>query len=137
MMAEVFALALGSSGRYRPGEAPAVAWLFGIARNVLARSRRDRAVEVRARRRLGIPRLAFSDEALERVEDLLEAEKSGLLDGLTELSPKERGAVQARVVEQRGYSEIAMSAGASEAAVRKRVSRGLARLAKLGDRRAS
>ena len=63
LTAEVFAAALGASGRYRPGEAPAVAWLFGIARNVLARSRRDRVVEARARRRLGIARLAFSDEA--------------------------------------------------------------------------
>lgn len=137
LTAEAFAAALGASGRYRPGEAPAVAWLFGIARNVLARSSRDRAREARARRRLGIPRLAFGDEALERVEDLLEAQGSGVLAGLADLSPQERDAVRARVVEERDYPEIAAAEGASEAAVRKRVSRGLGRLARVRDRRAS
>lgn len=137
LTAEVFAAALGASARYRSGEAPAIAWLFGIARNVLARSRRDRAVEARARRRLGIAPLVFSDEALDRVEDMLEAQGSGVLDGLSELSPQERDAVHARVLEQRDYREIAASSGVSQAALRKRVSRGLARLAKLGDRSAS
>ena len=137
LTAEVFAAALGSAGRYRPGEAPALAWLFGIARNVFARSCRDGVVEARARRRLGIGRPSFSDEALQRVEDLLDAEGSGVLADLTVLSPEERDAVEARVVDQRAYPEIAASAGASEAAVRKRVSRGLARLARLSDRRVS
>lgn len=137
LTAEAFAAALRSSGRYRPGEAPAVAWLFGIARNVIARSRRDRAVEARARRRLGIPRLAFGDEELERVDELIDAQESGVLAVLSELSPEEREAVQARVVEERAYGEIAAAAGASEAAVRKRVSRGLGRLAKVRGRRTS
>lgn len=137
LTAEVFAAALSASGRYRPGEAPVLAWLFGIARNVLARSRRDRAREARARRRLGIPRLALGDEELERLDDLLEAQGSGVLAGLADLSPQERDAVRARVIEQRDYPEIAAAEGASEAAVRKRVSRGLCRLAKIRDRRAS
>jgi DNA-directed RNA polymerase specialized sigma24 family protein len=46
LTAEVFAAALVASRRYRPGEAPARAWLLGIARNKLAhrgaRLRRDR-----------------------------------------------------------------------------------------------
>ncbi len=104
---------------------------------MLARNRRDRAVEARARRRLQIPRLAFSDEELERVEELIDAQGSGVLAGLGELSPDEREALRARVVDEREYGEIAAAAGTSEEAVRKRVSRGLGRLAKIRGRRAS
>jgi DNA-directed RNA polymerase specialized sigma24 family protein len=38
LSAECFAAALLVSERFRPGVAPAVAWLFGIARNILGRS---------------------------------------------------------------------------------------------------
>jgi DNA-directed RNA polymerase specialized sigma24 family protein len=42
LAAETFAAALLSARRYRPGAAPASAWLLGIARNVLAGSARRR-----------------------------------------------------------------------------------------------
>ena len=42
LTAEVFAAALLASRRYRPGEAPARAWLLGIARNKLAHRCRRR-----------------------------------------------------------------------------------------------
>ena len=74
LTAEVFAAALLASRRYRPGEAPARAWLLGIARNKLAHGRRRAATETSARRKLGMARLTYSDEALERVEELLDAE---------------------------------------------------------------
>jgi RNA polymerase sigma-70 factor (ECF subfamily) len=45
---------------------------------------------------------------------------------LEELGPDQRAAVHARVVEERGYGEIATAAATSEAVVRQRVSRGLA-----------
>jgi RNA polymerase sigma-70 factor (ECF subfamily) len=51
LTAEVFAAALVASRRYRPGEAPARAWLLGIARNKLAHSRRRSATETSARGR--------------------------------------------------------------------------------------
>lgn len=41
LTAEVFAAALVASRRYRPGEAPARAWLLDIARNKLAKSQRS------------------------------------------------------------------------------------------------
>lgn len=134
LTAESFAAALAASARYRPGEAPARAWLLGIARNKLLASRRRRVREEGARRRLGIAPLAFSDEALERVEELLDAAGSGYADGMAELTPGEREAVAARVLEEREYGEIAATAGTTQPAVRQRVSRGLARLAKLGAR---
>jgi RNA polymerase sigma-70 factor (ECF subfamily) len=131
LTAEVFAAALAASGRYRSGEAPAGAWLMGIARNKLAATRRRNAVEDKARRRLGMARLAFADEALERVEELLDAEPSAYVNGMGELSAAEREAVTARVIEERDYTEIAEATGSTEAAVRQRVSRGLAKLARL------
>jgi RNA polymerase sigma-70 factor (ECF subfamily) len=130
--AEVFAAALLASRRYRPGEAPARAWLLGIARNKLAHRRRRAAVETAARRKLGMVRLTYSDEALERVEELLEAEDRRYTNGTTALPPAEREAVVARVIEERDYDEIAAASGATPAAVRQRVSRGLAKLARLG-----
>jgi RNA polymerase sigma-70 factor (ECF subfamily) len=132
LTAEVFAAALIASRRYRPGEAPARAWLLGIARNKLMHRGRRAAVESAARRRLGMPRLTYSDEALERVEELLDAEARTYTNGAAALPPAEREAVVARVIEERDYDEIAAASGATPAAVRQRVSRGLAKLARLG-----
>ncbi len=132
LTAEVFAAALVASRRYRPGEAPARAWLIGIARNKLAHSRRRAATETRARRKLGMARLTYSDEALERVEELLDAEPALYTNGTAALPPAEREAVVARVIHERDYDEIAAAAGTSPEAVRQRVSRGLAKLARLG-----
>ncbi len=66
LTAEVFAAALVSVRRYRPGSAPAAAWLYGIARNVLLRSIKRRRVEDRARRRLAMDPLPLTDELLDR-----------------------------------------------------------------------
>jgi RNA polymerase sigma factor (sigma-70 family) len=132
LTAEVFAAALIASRRYRPGEAPARAWLLGIARNKLAHRNRRAATESAARRRLGMARLTYSDEALERVDELLDAEGRLYTNGTAQLPPAEREAVVARVIEERDYEEIAAASGASQAAIRQRVSRGLAKLARLG-----
>jgi RNA polymerase sigma factor (sigma-70 family) len=129
LTSEVFAAALEALDRYRPGEAPARAWVFGIVKNKLTEVRRGQARADAARRRLGIPRMAFDDAAIERVEEAIDAERTGCMEGLLDLTPEEREAINAHVIEERGYAELATSAGTSEAAIRKRVSRGLARLA--------
>jgi RNA polymerase sigma-70 factor (ECF subfamily) len=121
LTAETFAAALGASRRFRARREPAAAWLFGIARNTLAMSRRRGRVEARARRRLGMPRLELTDELVERIEAL--GADVELLDGLP---PDQEQAVRARIVDEREYAEIAKDLRCSEAVVRKRVSRGLA-----------
>jgi RNA polymerase sigma factor (sigma-70 family) len=130
LTAEVFAVALQAAPRFRPGSLPARAWLFGIANNKIADFRRRGAIAGRARRRLGMERLAFDDLALERAEvlaDLPALRRS--LDVLVEDLPVgERAAVLARVVEEAEYPEIAVALGTSEQAVRQRVHRGLQRL---------
>jgi RNA polymerase sigma factor (sigma-70 family) len=126
LTAETFAAALQSRRRFDPARGAAVAWLYGIARHQLARALERGRVENGARRRLGIPRLAFDDEALERIEA---AAADGRVAGLLhELPTDERDAVRARVVGEREYADIARDAATSEAVIRKRVSRGLARM---------
>jgi RNA polymerase sigma factor (sigma-70 family) len=131
LCAEVFAAALESAARFHPDPVPARGWLFGIANNKVAESRRRGALADRARKRLGIEPIAASDEQYERVEELvdlrrLEPPLPALVDDLPEL---QRDAVLARVVAERTYREIARDQRVSEQVVRQRVSRGLSRLA--------
>jgi RNA polymerase sigma factor (sigma-70 family) len=127
LTAEVFAAALTSSGRFKRRPQPAVAWLYGIANNKLAASRRRKRVEDRARRRLGMEPLVLTDGALERVEALADVERSAeILERLlAELPADQHDAVRSRIVEQRPYDEIALELECSPSVVRQRVSRGL------------
>jgi RNA polymerase sigma-70 factor (ECF subfamily) len=131
LTSEVFAAAFEASARYRRNGTPARAWLFGIADHKLADSARRRRIDDRARRRLGIERLELPDQELERVEELADLERAGgRLEALVDdLPPAEREAVLARVVRERSYVELAEALGVSRETARKRVSRGLARLA--------
>jgi len=123
--AETFAAALIDVRRYDPALGPATGWLYGIARHKLYDAQRRGVAEVRARERLGIPRLQLTDEALERIEALVDSRALPLLD---ELPPEQRDAVEARVIREQSYGEIARRQRTTEANVRQRVARGLARL---------
>jgi hypothetical protein len=52
LTAEVFLAVIGSAHTYRPGRGTQVAWLYGIARNVIAGERRRAAHELRAASRI-------------------------------------------------------------------------------------
>lgn len=127
LTAEVFAAALLAADRYRPGERPALAWLYGIAAHKLADSRRRGRVEDEARHRLALEPLSIDDAGLARVEELAEigAAADTLEDALRSLPEGQRDAVLARVVQERPYAEIAAEMRCSEHLVRQRVSRGL------------
>ncbi len=131
LTAEVFAAVLLACRRYRPGDAPAAAWLFGIARHKLVDSRRRGQVDDAARRRLRMAPVALDDDDLRRIESCAGA------DALLEALPfEQQAAVRARVLDDRSYEEIASELRCSEAVVRKRVSRGLATLReRLGEER--
>ena len=122
---EVFARLLVHRRRVRPGAGGSIwPWLAVTGRNLLRDWHRRRAVDVKARRRLGMA--IASDEA---ADVLARAEASRLRPrlrlALNGLPPEQRTAVKARVLNELDYAEIASSAGASEATVRRRVSRGL------------
>lgn len=129
LTAEVFAEVVVSLDRFDARVGGASGWLFGIARNVLARSRERGQVEDRARRRLGLPLLALADETIERIEEsVADGRAVELLEGLPQA---QRVAVRARVVDELEYEEIARELRCSESVVRKRVSRGLKSLRSL------
>ncbi|HLH66413.1 MAG TPA: RNA polymerase sigma factor [Solirubrobacteraceae bacterium] len=130
---EVFAAALEQAGRYRPEHPSASPWLLGIARNKLLESRRRGRIEDAARRRLAIAPLALTDADIERLHELAALEGNRALAAVQALPAAERDAVVARVIDERGYREIAAELRCSESVVRQRVSRGLARArARLG-----
>lgn len=135
LTSEVFLAALVGRHRYQGEKGPARAWLFGIANNKLAGERRRRARDRNLRPRLGIHWLEFSDAALEQAEEIIDASEAGFLSGLEDLPAAEQAAVRARVLDARDYADIAQAERTSQAAVRQRVSRGLARLRSQGDRR--
>ena len=130
LVAETFAAALAGARRYDPARGAAVAWLYGIARNQLLHAQRRGRVDDRMRRRLGMERLQLTDAGIERVEALAAAEGTAraLRELLDELPPEQRAAVEARVLEERDYADIADAADTTEPVIRQRVSRGLSRL---------
>jgi RNA polymerase sigma-70 factor (ECF subfamily) len=125
LTAETFAAALAGRRRFRPGAGPASAWLFGIASKKLIDAQRRGYAERRAQRRLGMERIELTDGDIARIEALAGDEAGELIDVLV---ADQRVAVQAHVVDERDYAEIARDLNVSEAVVRKRVSRGLAAL---------
>ena len=130
LTAEIFAAALLAGLSYRPGERPALAWLYGIAAHKLVDSRRHGRIEDPARRRLALEPIVLEDDDLARVEQLASnaTKEPALAAALASLPADQRDAVLARVVDERDYREIAVGLRCSEMVVRQRVSRGLKNL---------
>jgi RNA polymerase sigma-70 factor (ECF subfamily) len=130
IVGEVFAAVIAGAGRYRPQRDSAAPWVVGIARNVVSASRRRGRVEDRTRRRLGIEPLELDEADVQETEAMASIPGGGVVELVEALPDGEREAVKARIVDERGYSEIAAELRCSELVVRKRVSRGLGRLRK-------
>jgi RNA polymerase sigma factor (sigma-70 family) len=128
LAAEVFAAVLLASGKYVAQSESATPWVIGIARNKLLMSLRRGRVEARARHRLGFDAVALDDGDLERVAELATSGSGPLLRLVDDLPPDERLAIRSRVLDERPYREIATELQCSEMVIRKRVSRGLARM---------
>jgi RNA polymerase sigma factor (sigma-70 family) len=127
LTAEVFATALAGASRFRATGAPPAAWLFGIARNLLAASFRRARVQDDVRRKLRMPPLALTDELIEAIDDLSDAAAGReAMELLEHLPAEQREAIRAHVLDERDYREIAAELDCSSSVVRKRVSRGLA-----------
>ncbi|MGI8714902.1 MAG: RNA polymerase sigma factor [Solirubrobacteraceae bacterium] len=91
----------------------------GSLRNKLRESRRRGRVEDRARRRLAVEPEPIDDADLARVDEL--ASGAGILALVEELPEPQRAAITARVVQERGYAEIAGELRCSELVVRQHV----------------
>jgi RNA polymerase sigma-70 factor (ECF subfamily) len=128
LMAETFAVALVALADRPPAIAGSAApWLLTIARNAMIDSYRRGRVESDARRRLAMEPVQIGDGDVERVLQL--AAETDLLLGLADELPAEQfDALRARVLDGRGYEEIAGQLECSAAVVRKRVSRAISTL---------
>lgn len=125
LVAETFARALEKRAQYDPTRAPAVAWLLGIARNLIVDGARRGQVESTSRTRLGMAPVELDDEQLRVIE---EAGRVDLRQALSAIPADQREAVLRRVVLEMPYSTIATELRCSEQVVRQRVSRGLSAL---------
>jgi DNA-directed RNA polymerase specialized sigma24 family protein len=108
LMAETFAQAYASRGRYR-----------------------GRSDERRAIAKLGIEVPTLDVEDQERIEELadLAALRAAVAEQFDTLPSNQRAALRLRVVDEVPYPEVARLLGVSEQTARARVSRGLKRLA--------
>jgi RNA polymerase sigma-70 factor, ECF subfamily len=129
---ETFATALQRRRQFRgASDAEAEGWLFAIARSQLARYWRRGIAERRALEQVGLdpPCVALSE--LERIEELagLPELRGRVREAIAGIHPQQAYAVLQRVVEERGYDDLAAELGVSQDVVRARVSRGLRALA--------
>ncbi len=128
LAAEVFAAVLLAAGRYSEQSESATPWVIGIARNKLLMSWRRGRVEARARHRLGFEAMALTDGDLDAIVEVAQGGSGSLVELIDGLPPDEQDAIRSHVLEERPYREIASELRCSELVVRKRVSRGLARM---------
>lgn len=122
LTAESFARALAGRGSFDSSVGEPRAWLYGIARHVLARSLEAGRVENETRLRLAMEPLVLDDEDLERINEL---SGTPAMSALESLPAEQRAAVSGRVLTETAYSELAGVLRCSESVVRQRVSRGL------------
>lgn len=128
LMAETFANALVAvldSRRPLP-QAPAN-WIHTIARNLLIDSFRRGQVDDAARRRLGLQPLLLDDDDIERITETAAA-AGAINEAAASLESSEWALLEARVIGEQSYSDLAARLRCSEAVVRKRVSRAKAHL---------
>jgi RNA polymerase sigma-70 factor (ECF subfamily) len=129
LLAETLSEAWFARGRFRdPGDGSARPWLFGIAKNLVRRLARDRAIEVRARRRLGLP-LPQADAYAEVIDRLAAAHDLGpATERLDGLPSDQREALELRVVHDLDYAEIGQRLSITAEGARTRVFRALTAL---------
>jgi RNA polymerase sigma-70 factor (ECF subfamily) len=125
VVAETFARALERRVQYDPARGSAIAWLLGIASNLIVDGARRGRVEAASRKRLGMEPVELDDEQLTAI-----AEHSGddLQAALAATPGLQRDAVMRHIVLGESYAVIAEDLATSEQVIRKRVSRGLASL---------
>jgi RNA polymerase sigma factor (sigma-70 family) len=129
LAAETFARAFESRRSFDARQGGARAWLFGVARHVLASSLERGRVEAAARERLGMAAVVLDDRLVAAVEEAACGDDVSLVqEQLARLPADQRRAVRERVLEERSYKDIASELECSEAVVRQRVSRGLSLL---------
>jgi len=124
LLAETLSEAWFSRRSFRdPGDGDARGWLFGIAKNLVRRMYRDRAIERRARLRLRLP--AAEDDVADLLDRIDASQRAVSLDGLPH---DQREALELRVLDGLDYREIGGRLALTPAGARTRVFRALGTL---------
>ncbi|MET9887664.1 sigma-70 family RNA polymerase sigma factor [Streptomyces sp. NPDC006430] len=124
LTADVFLAALKAAPGYRPDRGVPIAWLYGIARNVLAGHARGSARERGALARLSGRRL-LDDEDVAALEERIDAERAfrALAERHAALSEPLRAALDLVVVDGLTPAEAAQALGVTQATIRVRLHR--------------
>ena len=124
LTAEVFLAALGSAHAYRPGKGSPVAWLYGVARNVIAQERRRAAYQRQAASRIAGRRLLDGDD-IARLEDRIDAERAGraACQALAGLPGDERAVLELVAVDGLPVKDAAAALGIRPGTARVRLHR--------------
>lgn len=129
LTAEVFLAAIESADGYRPSRGKQAAWLYGVARNVLAADRRRHGRELLVARRLNGRRL-LEDDDIARMEERIDAEAQAreLYLALDRLSDAERAVIELVSVDGLTVADAARALGIRPATARVRLHRARRRL---------
>jgi RNA polymerase sigma factor (sigma-70 family) len=134
LTAEVFLAAMDSAHTYQSSRGVPRAWLFGVARNVVAQERRWAARSVDAVARVSGRRLLDADD-IGRLEDRIDAESVGrrLYRAMDRLSERERAVLELVSLEGLGVTDAASVLGIGAATARVHLHRARRRMRELLD----
>lgn len=129
LTADIVVAVIESAHRYQSGSGPAVAWLAGIARNVVAGHLRTQARELRAMSRIR-GRALLDDASIERIAQRLDVERStrALYRSLDALPATQRDVVELVAVDGLSLAEAAAALGIAAGTARTRYHRARTRL---------
>jgi RNA polymerase sigma factor (sigma-70 family) len=125
LTADVFLAAIDSAHSYRPGRVKPIAWLYGIARNVVAGERRRTGREHSARRRLPPSAELVEEDDLARLHERIDAQADSrrLYTAMGRLAEGERAVLELVVLEDLSASDAARALGIGAVAARVRLHR--------------
>lgn len=124
LTADIFLAAIDGVRSYRPDRGRPIAWLYGIARNVVSAEARRRARDLRAVRRIAGRRLLDAD-SVTRTEERLDAERETrrLYDALAALPARDRALMELVAVDGLPVNEAAAVLGVKPGTARVRLHR--------------
>lgn len=124
LTAEAFLAAIGAAHRYRPARGTPKAWLYGIARTVVAIDRRRTGRERAREARLHASTLLDEDDATQ-IEARIEAAAKlrDLYEAMDRLSESERAVLELVAIDELSLTEAAAAAGVRPVTARVRLHR--------------
>jgi RNA polymerase sigma-70 factor (ECF subfamily) len=124
LTADVFLAAIDSAHTYRRGHGDPVAWLYGVARNVVAAERRRRGRELRATGRF-VGRALVEEDDLVRLHERIDAEAQAreLYHAMDRLPESERALIELVALDGLSVRDAARAIGVQPVAARVRLHR--------------